>query len=573
MKKKLICLVLGIMMMLTVFTGCEEAGNNTDETISGSNRAMTLTIATTKGENTSDAAIERVVKAINVITEAKYNTHVEFYFYTKDELKSAILDKVADIEERLRNGEDLASDNFDNEAEDTVIVDDETGRKTTIYPEVDSTQFDIILINGIDDYAEYMKKAIYIDGEEEVGLLAELTPSTLVRQYVDSVSLKAPQNYYLNQLINTDASTAYAIPNNRDFGTYTYLVVNKELADKYYYDPDKLGSYDNGVAGSVTSLMAIEKLFTEVHDDYGTQYTLLANKPNKDAMFYTVDSGVPLGTCLFLGPGVTTSTLLEAPPKNLYATDTYAAYYRVMNTLNKWGCMPTNEVADLNSDFAVAYVTGNETSVAGIDRNKYYVNVCDTPVKSNEAIFGSMYGVTKYTKSVERATEIIEMFNTNADFRNTLYYGVENIDYIKDADSGNVIRISKDWDMDIYDTGNLYLLERSEDLGEYYYAMSANNWKAGKDLNRDAIVGLLLGFKINHSDELDKNIESLRKKAAAWDAQLISTDGDVNAAVSAIKEQMDATSEYKYLCSQEEDSTGLSNQYRTWYSIVVPPKG
>ncbi len=570
MKKKLICLVLGIMMILTAFTGCGESETSTDDTISGSNRAMTLTIATTKGENTSDAAIERVVKAINVITEAKYNTHVEFYFYTKDELKGAILDKVSDIEERLKNGEGLASDNFDEEAEDTVIVDDETGRKTTIYPEVDPTQFDIILINGIDDFAEYMTKNVYIDGEEEAGLLAELTPSTLVRQYVDSISLRSPKNYYLNSFVDVDAGTSYAIPNNRDLGTYTYLVVNKELADKYYYDPDQLCTYDNGGTSAVTSLMAVEKLFTEVHDDYGTQYTLLANKPNKDAIFYTVDSGIPLGTSIFLGPGVTTTTLLEAPPKNLYASDTYKAYYRVMNMLNKWGCMPTNEVADLNSNFVVAYVTGNETSVAGIDRNKYYVNICDTPVKSNEVIFNSMYAVTKFTKSVERSTEIIEMFNTNADFRNTLYYGVENIDYIKDADSGNIIKISKDWDMDIYDTGNLYLLERSEDLGEYYYAMSANNWKAGKDLNRDAIVGLLLGFNIKHSDELDKNIEGLRRKAAAWDAQLISTDGDVNSAVSAVKDEMDASAEYKYLCSQDEESTALSYQYRAWYSIVVP---
>ncbi len=571
MKKKIICLFLGVTMVISmVLTSCEKlGGNSTEETTSTSNRAMTLTIATSKGENTSDAAIERVTKAINVITEAKYNTHVEFYFYPKDELKKAVLSKVDDIQNQLKGGAGLASDNVDEEAEDEVIVDEESGRKTTVYPSVDPTQFDIILINGIDDYTEYMNMNVFVEGEEEKGLLAEITPTTLVSQYVDPVVLTMAKDYSVDS-VDFASGTAYAIPNNRDWGEYNYIVVNKELADKYYYDPDKFCSYDDGSNNAVISLGAVEKLFTEVRDDYGTEYTLLANKPGIDTITYTIDEGIPLGTSQFMLPGSSTTTRLEAPPKNLYGSDAYKTYYRVMSQLNSWGCMPTNEVADLNSKFVVAYVKGCSESVANIDRNKYYVGVANTPVKSNDTVFGSMYAVTKYTKSVERATEIIEMFNCNADFRNTLYYGVENIDYVKDADSGNIIRTTKDWNMDIYDSGNLFLLERSEELGDYYYSMSKNNWESGKALNRDSVTGLNLGFCVEKTDAIQSNIDSLRKKVAAWDAQLL-VSGDA-AAVSSVKDQFDASPEYEYLCGQTEGVNTLLKQYRSWYGKIIPAK-
>ena len=228
---------------------------------------------------------------------------------------------------------------------------------------------------------------------------------------------------------------------------------------------------------------------------------------------------------------------------------------------------------NLDGDYALAYVHGNATSVADVDTDKYYVVVTDAPKKTNENMYSSMYGVTKYSVNAERAGEVVELFNTNKKFRNLMYYGIENVHCMVD-ENGEYVKLNNDWNMDLYDTGNLYLLERSKSLGDYYYAMSENEWKAGKDLNRDSVEGLLLGFTWAKDSALDTTLASLRTKNAAWDTQLKSSTADtVENLLSNIKDSLDNDSDYMYIVNPEEGVQSVYNQYRAWYTVMNPGQG
>ena len=612
MKKRVLCLCLSLMTVLSlVLTGCntDDEGNEAVE----NKHAMTITVAMIKGEGTTDEACELVEAALNVITESRLNTHIEISFFTADEYETQVLKKIDQIGNNLKGGGELAADGMEDETQsETKEYDEETGREIIEWPEVADNQFDIVFIDGIDQYYRFNDYEIAIDDEDtENGILTEITPtSSLIGQYVNSMLLTTATTAESRAM---GATGVFAIPNNRDFGTYTYLIANKELVDKYVPtlsdeemakhkqctdkgDLLKTHTVDgnaNGFTTSVENLLSasLGNFLASVHEDY-PDMTLVEGMPSPENIFYTFDSEISVGASRFISAGNKLDTLFDAPPTNLYSASTTKAYYKLMWQLKQWGQTPS-EVADLSSDFAVAYVRGNANTVASVDRNKYYVKVTEAPVKSNETVYDNMFGVTKYTIDATRATEVIELFNTNAEFRNILYYGIEDVHYMVN-DHGEREFISDDWNMDMFQTGNLYLLEPAteqtfidelgEELGKYYYELSQplsdveslplidsetgevieqdpadayptlGNWGAGKLLNRDAIDGLLLNFGIDVTEKIAESIEGLRAKCIAWNEQLLNYDGDnILLELDSIKTAMDSCEEFKYLTAAPKD--------------------
>ncbi len=571
MRRRILCLGLSMLMVIGVMlTGCDSEGN---ENVRDENKnATTVTLLTSKGEGTTDEAIELVEKAINVITENKLNTHVELIMCDKDEIEDTVLSRVNEISDKLQKGETLAADEVNTEEEDKVIVDEETGRKSTQYPDVKPTQFDIVLINGIDTYHKYMTTPVYYQGDTVTGLLAEFTPSVLISQYLNASLLTTAQD---TTQIQGDSANVYAIPNNRDFGQYTYLIINKELADRYGYDPNELAMHqldDGDAAGFTTSVEMLYDYLSDVHTG-DPNMRLVEGMPAPEGMHYTIGSDLPFGRSHFVLSGVHTTTMLEAPPANIFSSNTVKGYYRLMAQLNQWGQLPTSDQVDFSRDFAAAYLRGNATDLTKVDTDKYYVVVTNPPIKDNAAVYGSMYGVTKYSVNAERAAEVLELFNTNREFRNLMYYGIQNVHYMID-DHGEYVRLNDQWNMDIYDTGNLYLLERSKELGDYYYAMSENSWEAGKTLNRDAIDSLVLGFTYDSTPEVEAALDVLRTKMAEWDDMLIHySGGDINTVIAGVKDELDFMPQFELITDNSSESNSVLSQYRKWYEVLNPGQG
>ena len=85
MNKRLICLTLSILMLLTcLLTGCNQTKTEEEESTTD-NSAKTITMWVVTEEETTEKAKELVSEAFTKITKAKFKTNVEIQFCTEDE--------------------------------------------------------------------------------------------------------------------------------------------------------------------------------------------------------------------------------------------------------------------------------------------------------------------------------------------------------------------------------------------------------------------------------------------------------------------------------------------------------
>ncbi len=265
MKKKLVCLTLSILMLLTcLLTGCNQKKTEEEES-TVDNSAKTITMWVMTEEDTTDKAKELVNAEFTKITKAKFKTNVEIKFCTEKEyytkLEETIKAAQADIllaeeaEKALRqyikahkdeDGKDRATltkefyeknpqyakfaeveeDEEAAETEEETMV-NEFGITEIKYPDAKENQVDIFYLSGYDKYMEYY------NGEWLSSLSEELsTSSKKLTKYISASLLSGVQI----------EGGVYAIPNNVPIGQYTYMMLDKELFDRYYNKIDNVSS-------------------------------------------------------------------------------------------------------------------------------------------------------------------------------------------------------------------------------------------------------------------------------------------------------------------------------------------
>ncbi len=266
MNKKLICLTLSILMLLTcVFASCSSTNKDPEEESTVDNSAKTIVMWVVTDDATTEKAQELVNEEFTKITKSKFKTNVIIQFCTEDEyyekLEGAIEANQADIllaeqaAKALRvylkahKGEkdtaELTKDFYienpqyakfqkveEEEDEDATETEEETeineyGIAEIKYPEPKENQVDIFYLSGYDKYMEYYN-------DEWLSLLGEEL----------STSSKKLNDYISTSLLNgvQIEGGVYAIPNNVPIGQYTYMMIDKTLFDMYYQKIDKVGS-------------------------------------------------------------------------------------------------------------------------------------------------------------------------------------------------------------------------------------------------------------------------------------------------------------------------------------------
>lgn len=323
MKKKFLCLILALLMVVPCFmAGCgtgEEKDATEDVTEKASKTTKTLTmfmiterhvytadevaaIKAEKGE-TSKEYIEalgvmnayiNVAEALDKITKAKFRTHLIIYFYTIEEYKA--VEELMEFQAKAAEMKKKAKDSLNKYKREQKAL----------------GLTDVAVIESM-FYAEFPQYAPYTDAttaEETVVTEAE----TIVNEYgikelkypeakpnqVDIVCVAGYDKYleyiekgwlapldtelsgsskaittYVNEKFLTAAKipgggTTYAIPNNTAIGEYTYFMLNKELFDFYQYEYNDL----LGITSAITD---------------GTIQNFL-----KDIMMYESENYVPL---------------------------------------------------------------------------------------------------------------------------------------------------------------------------------------------------------------------------------------------------------------------------------------
>lgn len=545
MKKKLISLLLCFVMLFSfTMTSCSTEEENPTQQTEKDTGAVTLVWALVCDEVPSEEVQSAISTAVNKITESRYTTHVVLEFYETENYAETIEEKLvqnqieaekasnakkawkkylkANKVGKLEDGSTYQVDTEDVyemfcesfpdyaqyvELEESTEETSETEAETTTneygvnviaYPEATENQIDILYISGYDNYIRY------INNEWLAALDNNLAEdSKEMTKSIFSAFLDAAETVY----------GTYAVPNNNTIGDYTYLLLNKELTDKYYYVPED-------ITGLTTSLC--QNFLYDVANFEGENYVPLlyndATRSVQNVMYWNVEYTTdeydmvnsqtllgdfsPIG-CLY-SKSVTQETISGNSIYQCMLLLNDSAYVSQLKTLKQYECdgyygAEENETRP----FAAGIVVGDMVDLVPKYSDEYYMIVVDYPHGTAEELYKNMWAVSAYCTKVDRAMEIITYLNTNADFRNLIQYGVEGKHYTYNSLTGLVTR-AKDandnyyYSMDINKTGNVFLAY--PEVG-----MNADAWTYGKLQNQEALIDLRVGFTV--STVIDDTLE------------------------------------------------------------------
>ncbi|MBQ8368360.1 MAG: hypothetical protein IJY35_00085, partial [Clostridia bacterium] len=501
-----------------------------------------------------EEAIELAEAQINRLTQAKFDTAIELkaipeadYQKTIDaeleRIAAALIAEEEEAERKRKELKELKAQGIEVETEpeteegETEPVEEETivnelGISVIKYPEVGANQLDIFLVQGYDNYLRY------IENEYIQQLDGELSgTSKILKTYI-----------YPTYLSLANVSGTYAIPNNHPVGEYEYLLVNKELVEQYDYNPKDL-----------STLVKCADFIKDIASQNLEGVTpLLGDVDYKNIVFCGED---PTEFSLISALLSNSSAYnVKALPKSTFTQNAYINTLGMMKELKELGYVGDGKV-DEGEKFAVGVVAG-DGSVAAQYEDEYYVNIHTKPMMTEEDVYGSMFAVSSYSKSLARSMEIITYLNTNSDIRTILQYGAQGVHWeYDDEDTKETISIlSDDYQMDIVNTGNVYMTYPGEGI-------PMSHWDYAKQQNLDSTSDPFMKFEGFVTDANKAQIEELAALSKQYKDRIDAlTYAEWDAEISAIKKELKDNELITSLLDGEENENSIATVYNDWFA-------
>lgn len=509
-------------------------------------------VATMKAYNDVETEISR-------ITKSQYKTNVDILFYTEEEyyteLEKAMEEYVLDqqnaafaaraLEKYMKeykafdpNASDASirksfykhfpeyekykgySANEEGAVkEDQYVKNEQTGIKELVYPDADENQIDIIYLSGYDMYMDYIEK------EWILGLNA----------YISTTGKKL--TYYISPTLLDGVKVeneTYAIPNNVQIGEYTYMLIDRELAEKYKYPYSVFDSlvdedcryFMEDMRANEPQVLPIDATFDECMELYTWYWNIEmnSNDENMGVPQYTLNTdnkfsiiGSYISDPSTFGRGQTELTF-----SSLFTDEQYRETFLCLKQYQFSDCFNTDytgsgeqtavKFAQGNySMYREAFYNENGTPKKEIDEDygvytdenghEYYLYVAKYPRADEESLYGNMFAVCSNTKYTQACMEVITLINTDPEVRNLLQYGIKqgehkdkqiaNYKVNKDDEGNETIEILNDlYQMDIRKTGNCFIAYPEQ-------GNPADYWEDAKAQNNQALIDPLLGFDFN----------------------------------------------------------------------------
>ncbi len=485
MKTRLICLFLCVVMMLSVvLTSCAERDKETIKdniTTTASESAMTLTMWVVVEEALTSEVASAVSAELNSISKAKFKTQLDVKFLTQDQYQAVLSETITKYESTPVSTETTAR-TTKGTGEEAAVTDEtrvnDYGFVEIVYPPAVENQVDIIYIAGKDMFDTYVGNGWLAPLDSELN-----GSSKKIKEYVANALLSASKQ---------DGVT-YAIPNNNVIGEYTYMLLDKELMEKYnqhgYYNRGLIDGFCNEyVYNFIDQVAMFEQGVTPIAGSYDDCLDMLAHFWTIDPETYDMLEGFSAFGYYYTDLAELSRGSVVMGYQSLFANKDFAEDFLALNRFRMNGYYA--EAGDDTTKAAIKFVKGDKNSVQKYT-DDYYAVAVKYPTASVEDIYTNMFGVYTRSKSIPRSMEIVTYLNTNQEFRNVLLYGVEDVHYTVVEDDNDQIVIERDkynrYIMDIDKTGNAFLAYLQPD-------MSKDIWTTGKEQNRDALVEPLLGF-------------------------------------------------------------------------------
>ena len=579
MKKKLLCLFLVLIMVLSVaLTACsnedEEAADVDEETGA---QTITMRLVTEKkvcntdeeladylenecgGDKESQkyldmlavkADYDRVEAAFTKITKSKYKVNVDLLFYTEEEYSDMLKVTMEQYAVESKNAElaaralskyisdykaaypdanypdkrlaiefykffpeyekymDLSVYDDEDEEDDTPVFEEqyqenELGIQELVYPATEDSQLDIIYISGREMYNEYVEN-------EWIAALDEYMSTTgkKLGDYITGALLNG---------VKVDGST-YAIPNNIKIGEYTYMLVNKELFDKYYHNKDAVSNvldlkyFLDDIKTNETDIAPLAATFKDCIDQFVWYWNIDSTRDSVTKQYsYAINysNNFSLVGALYGDPQTAGRGLIELGCNNLFLNEEYRNIFLGLKEYEFNGYY-AEEGADVENA-AVSFVTGDYSikaqtlendGVCTVDGTEYYAYVIKYPEADEASLYGNMYAISANSKHTLACMQVLTLLNTNSELRNILQYGILGEDYIINDDTKQLERLNTNYLMKIERTGNCFIAHPEE-------GNSVDYWENAKKQNNDALINPLLGFDFNEQlKEYDANLDN-----------------------------------------------------------------
>lgn len=537
MRNRWLSLLLCGVLFLSVLTGCQKQKNETDianEAKEAARSTVTLTMWLVTEKETTPEAVSLVEEAVNKILKAKYKTRVELSVFTEDEYYAALDAKLAAIEDFMDSDDYV--DPEDEEAETTVAetTRNEWGISEDKYPTVRGDQLDIIFLSGSDNYFKYA---------DELGILERLDDSLKagakkLNSYIDPAFFNA-----LSSLGGT-----YAIPNRHVIGEYAYLLTNRELVDKYFYDPDNLTTLAQ-CAEFIEEMAEKEPEYTPIKQlDYPLYTTYWSNDGQRSLIGSVGNSSMAESTYLAM--------------RNLLTYSRYTDQLKTMMQYKEKGYIA--EDPDAVDKFVTAVIKGG-AELEAIYGEDYYMNVLQAPMASEDELFEAMFAVTMYTRNLDRCMEVLTLLNTDPEFRNLLQYGIEGVNYEFSEEDGALRRLNHDYMMDIVKTGNVFIAYPEE-------GQSLKIREYDKTQNLAVVISPFNGFTFYDTDLDNELMDRLAVLSKEYFERLdaCTTLEELEKFLEEANTELSSNPDIKKATSTTEE--GSPNAiYTDWYYIKYPP--
>ncbi|MBR7111863.1 MAG: hypothetical protein IKC75_02925 [Clostridia bacterium] len=527
MKKKIVCLLLALLMVLPLLVGCSN-----DDDISNINKeaerytntlnvwlitesklvvdasAVILSGITPRKESLnllSDAEkatlaamseeqkaawyqVGQITEKVNALTKANYRTQLNLKYFLEADYYAAVEAAFAKHEENIAAG----NVQTENKTEETIL--NEYGIPELKYPSIPDYVVDILFIGNQEKYTQYANNEWLAD------MQAHLSDSAIkLNSYVSSTYLTAAA---INGMI-------YAIPNNHSVGEYVYMLADKNLMKDFTDDLSGSTIYDSEfkayldyVYENYTGADKIYPIYSEtgkIDIDYAHYWSFDVStdvaKQNPDR-FSIFGDAYPDTSILENKNLLTDSAYMKALANKVYyeATDGYLT-------------------TDKDAKAAVKIVKGSYEKKAQYEKEGYEVMVVQYPQLTDAEIYKSMFGIGAYSVSEKRAAEVLTYINTDTEIRNLLQYGIEDVNYTlepvykKDAAGEDTTEVdgyyakpTKDnlYEMDLEKTGNTLIAYPNDpdDIHRHEYDTKQNF---------EMVIAPTLGMNFTPSYKIDKN--------------------------------------------------------------------
>ncbi len=483
--RRVLSAMLGILMLTSLLTACDNAGNVTSTEAA---KAMTITLTMIKEEGMTKDGMLLVQDAINEITENRYNTHVVLQMFTAEEYAEKVIEMSQKLDINDASSEDSTYVSSEVILEDGKIYKqsangdyylvDEQNRSHVQYPELIDTQLDVLFIDDISTYS------ILAKGNGETSYLAELT------ELIGASDL--PVTKYVNSTLLSHARRVnghfYAIPNNSYYGEYSYMLVNKKYFDECNYDIKLVSNFAD-----------LESFIYDIKND--AKYEKVT--PVYNFTDFNFISYFDFESPLLLQPQTTFATDNTLHLNDMTRMSFYQTSMGILYDLSKLegrSYKEGNEV-DFKADFGVAFMDGSHTipeEYADVDKDgkdDYYVVNLSRPIVGNE-MFSSMFAVSAFAKNKERAFEILATLQADPEIVNLLAYGLKNVHYELDNKGVVTYKDDSNYHVDYTKVGNTFLCYPNEKMDEATLEYAQNEWALAKKHNEKLVISPYCGFYI-----------------------------------------------------------------------------